>query len=75
MQKAAEDLKKKQAEEAAAKKKIIDARVPALEISGLSQGRRCMHIPTTPHPLPTPSDTQYINSSRLITSSYIMNSN
>ncbi len=38
MQKAAEDLKAKQAEEAAAKKKIIDERVAALSIDGMDQG-------------------------------------
>ena len=43
MQKAAEDMKKKQAEEAASKKKIIDERVPKLEVAGLSQGR-AVHV-------------------------------
>ena len=38
MQKAAEDLKKKQAEELEAKKKIIQSRVPALQVEGLNQG-------------------------------------
>lgn len=38
MQKAAEDLKKKQAEELQAKKKIIQGRVPALQVEGLNQG-------------------------------------
>ena len=38
MQKAAEDLKRKQEEEAAEKRKIIDARVPKLTIEGMGQG-------------------------------------
>ncbi len=38
MQKAAEDLKRKQQEEKEAKKKIIEAKVPPLQIEGLDQG-------------------------------------
>lgn len=38
MQKAAEDLKKKQAEEEAIKRIAIDERVPKLVLDGLNQG-------------------------------------
>ncbi len=38
MQKAAEDLKRKQQEEKEAKKAIIEAKVPPLKIDGLDQG-------------------------------------
>lgn len=38
MQKAAEDMKKKNAEEAEAKKKIVEARMKPLQIDGMSEG-------------------------------------
>ena len=41
MQKAAEDLKKKQAKELEVKRKIIESRVPALQVEGLNQGTGC----------------------------------
>ena len=38
MQKAAEDLKRQQEAEAAEKRKIIEERVPKLNVEGLDQG-------------------------------------
>ena len=52
MQKAAEDLMKKHAEESEAKKKVIESRVPALQVDGMNQG-------TLPARYVTPSARDY----------------